>query len=311
MKTEHLKTRSPETSQEKSLQVMFEEAHNFGFIPIPLDGKRPMIQNWTKLTHDNYDGLLNFWKDRKCNVGILTGPISKIIVVDIDIADQGLETWNEWIQEFSDPLTPKVKTGSGGYHYYFLYEQERVGHFTSRSKFNNVGIDIKTNGGQVVYPGSLHPGCSGKHKCKIKNNGECEFKNISYFWIQSPKDTAIASMPDWLIQKLKIQEKEKPNIPPVSAKTTPSEKVHTKNSHQYFTEEMVSELVNKLSSTRANGYESWLYVIWSLKNLSGKSEKFLDLARNFSKKSEKFDENVFLEKWNQGNSSFNWRYTFL
>jgi hypothetical protein len=212
MKPEHLKTRSPETAQEKSLQVMFEEAHNFGFIPIPLDGKKPMIQNWTKLTHDNYDGLLNFWKDRKCNVGILTGPISKIIVVDIDIADQGLETWNKWIQEFSDPLTPKVKTGSGGYHYYFFYEQERVGHFTSRSKFNNVGIDIKTTGGQVVYPGSLHPGCSGKHKCKIENDGECLWcKSLSIsckFEIRTIIEPVLTNLIQLLQKQKQIQKKK-------------------------------------------------------------------------------------------------------
>ncbi len=78
-------------------------------------------------------------------------------MLDIDVKDSGLSTWNELLKEHEEPYTVKVKTGSGGLHYYFKYNEKLK--LTSSSKVIkinniNIGIDIKTNGGYVIIPGS-------------------------------------------------------------------------------------------------------------------------------------------------------------
>ena len=55
----------------------------------------------------------------KYNVGIPTGETNDIVVIDIDIKDDGLKEWQTYTAEFGEPITPTVKTPSGGYHYYF------------------------------------------------------------------------------------------------------------------------------------------------------------------------------------------------
>lgn len=181
-------TTSPQTivieivKREEEINSPIEEAICYGFIPVPLHGKRPKLPNWTARTHE--EARTGFAPGD--NVGVLTGPPSNILVVDVDLQQRGLEVWNSWISAHGDPQTPCVKTGSGGRHYYFKYQDG----FKSASKVVKigdevVGIDIKTTGGQVVYPGSIHPDSGRK-----------------YEWIRSPADVAIQPIPIWLLHKL-------------------------------------------------------------------------------------------------------------
>ena len=134
-----------------------------GFIPIPLKGKVPLLKNWQNTTKENM--LPNFTEGIRMgadNVGIVTGPASGIIVVDIDnkIVEgtqmTGVDIWNQVMGLLNlDVKTYTVMTGSGGYHFYFRYEGDAV---TLRSApISRHSVDIKTLGGQVVAPGSTHP----------------------------------------------------------------------------------------------------------------------------------------------------------
>ena len=86
------------------------------------------------------------WKDisssipieKSNNVAILTGQKNNITIVDIDVKNDGLKKWNELIDINGDIVTPKVKTGSGGYHYYFSYNAN----ITTTTNVQNCGIDI-------------------------------------------------------------------------------------------------------------------------------------------------------------------------
>ena len=90
------------------------------------------------------------------NVGVPTGDVNNILVVDIDIKDDGLTEWKENMKEHGEPITLTVKTPSGGYHYYFknTSENELIKYLTTRTKYRGVGIDIRNNGGYVVAPPS-------------------------------------------------------------------------------------------------------------------------------------------------------------
>jgi Bifunctional DNA primase/polymerase, N-terminal len=88
------------------------------------------------------------------NIGIATGQVSNLTIVDIDPRHSGHLTLDALIAEHGDlPATAAVATGSGGVHYYFR-------HVFTAVKGNNAlgpGIDIKSNGGFILAPPSIHP----------------------------------------------------------------------------------------------------------------------------------------------------------
>ena len=115
------------------------------FLIHPCDGKKPITKNWNNLSKSVK--IINNY-----NTGIITGKVSNITIVDIDIKDNGLETWNKLINEFGDINTVKVKTPSGGLHYYFKYNDQIKKNIT---KLNEIGIDIKNDGGNIISPPSI------------------------------------------------------------------------------------------------------------------------------------------------------------
>ena len=162
-------------------------AHDLNLVPIPLVGKNPNFNNWPKVTKDeSYDIIVDRFINgtNYNNIGIICGKTSGIVVLDIDTQEEGLTTWNKLIAKYTEPKTLKVITGKGGYHYYFKYD-DRTEMLIKRSKYlvdgKHVGIDIETNGGQVVFPGSIHPDTK------------------RYYEFASDTAILIADMPDWLL----------------------------------------------------------------------------------------------------------------
>ena len=152
--------------------------NQFKLITIPLipKEKRPYIKEWQKIKKS---------KPIKSgeNIGLLVGKINKIIVVDIDKVDDGMKIWKKWIKVHGDIDTPVVKTGNG-LHFYFKYDKDIKSSLKIKINDNRIGIDIKSDGGQVVIPPSIHP------------NGK------KYKWIKSLEDYPIIIMPKWLKYKL-------------------------------------------------------------------------------------------------------------
>ena len=59
-------------------------------------------------------------KGRRYNHAIITGPVNNIIVLDADVKDRGIETWNKFKHLFNfETLT--AQTMNGGLRYYFNY----------------------------------------------------------------------------------------------------------------------------------------------------------------------------------------------
>jgi Bifunctional DNA primase/polymerase, N-terminal/Primase C terminal 1 (PriCT-1) len=108
-------------------------------------------------------------------VGIVTGPVSGILVLDVD----GPEGEDE-VKKHGHPITPMVRTASGGLHLYFRHPEVEV-----RTGIRvAAGLDVKASGGYVVAPPSV--GSNGKR----------------YEWIISLNDAQPADPPDWLMQLL-------------------------------------------------------------------------------------------------------------
>jgi hypothetical protein len=128
-------------------------------------GKHPKV-TWranqtTRLTADELRKLLA--DPKTTNVGIVTGPISGIMVLDID-GEEGLKSLKDAgfpLESFPD--TPTVRTGGGGLHLYFRYPKEDQIK-TQAGVLHKV--DIRAQGGFVVAPPSLHK--SGKRYAWLK-----------------------------------------------------------------------------------------------------------------------------------------------
>src|SRR3990167_8451424 len=117
-------------------------------IPVSRD-KKPLLK-WEEFqkrlaTPEEIKGWFTRWTD--ANLGIVTGTISNLAVVDIE---KGGKT--DWLPQ----NTAIVKTGGGGFHYYFRYPPEGV---KNAARIRDL-TDIRGGGGFVVAPQSLH--ASGK-----------------------------------------------------------------------------------------------------------------------------------------------------
>jgi hypothetical protein len=122
-------------------------------------GKHPKV-TWranqtTRLTADELRKSLA--DPKTTNVGIVTGPVSGIMVLDID-GEEGLKSLKDAGYPFeSFPITPTVKTGGGGLHLYFRYPE---GDPIKTQAGILHKVDIRAQGGFVVAPPSMHK--SGK-----------------------------------------------------------------------------------------------------------------------------------------------------
>ena len=83
---------------------------------------------------------------------------NNLIILDIDVKDDGIIEWNEYTSKHIDPFTVLEKTPSGGLHYYFIhndptYSEEHnnlISQLKQKNKYRGKGIDIKINSGYAV-----------------------------------------------------------------------------------------------------------------------------------------------------------------
>ncbi len=115
------------------------------------------------------------------NVGIVTGAVSNLVVLDIDPLHGGNYSLRDLEQRHGAlPITVQAITGGGGRHVYFAFPLCRLSNRAGLAP----GLDLRAEGGVVVAPPSIHP--SGK----------------DYAWPpgRGPEECAVASMPPWLLR---------------------------------------------------------------------------------------------------------------
>lgn len=123
------------------------------------------------------------------NVGLATGALSGIFVLDIDVKEgaPGAISLASLEDAHGKLDTLMCRTWSGGTHYYFWY----VPGIGSRAGVWP-GIDVRSDGGYVIIPPSIING-----------------KSYSWLDVDAPKSEHIKQAPDWLIAAL-VQKKELP-----------------------------------------------------------------------------------------------------
>lgn len=121
---------------------------NLKFCRIQKGTKRPFEKDWTNKGY-SYDEISKFFP--KENYGVLCGP-GDLAVIDcdheemVDIAKKHL------------PKTFTVKTGSGGFHYYyFIPGMEKKIIINKDDKLKTHLGEVQSKGTQIVGPNCLHP----------------------------------------------------------------------------------------------------------------------------------------------------------
>ena len=126
-----------------------------GFSVIPLRPKRKeALVTWKKYQqHRATETQINSWweKTPRANVGIVTGGVSGIVVIDCD----STEACKRFIRDYPEAeSTRQARTGKGK-HFYF--EWARGIRNKAGSTALGQGIDVRSDGGYVVAAPSIHP----------------------------------------------------------------------------------------------------------------------------------------------------------
>jgi len=132
----------------------FRRMADAGLTLIPLEGKAPKLEGWTTRTFIN-DDTIDQARRHGWNLGVrLT---AEHLVLDVDPRNGGTESLARLSQALGIDLpswTPATRTGSGGLH---LWMRKPADMKVAGKIKGYPGIDIKSVGGQVVAPGSIHP----------------------------------------------------------------------------------------------------------------------------------------------------------
>lgn len=126
---------------------------------IPLDGKKPRGRWKRYQTQRSESAQHKVWwgSGRTPNIGIVTGPVSGLAVVDVD-GPEGKESLKQAGITLPDTVT--VETGGGGWHYYYRYPESGVKTGTNILPH----VDIRAEGGIVAAPPSVHPETGKKYR---------------------------------------------------------------------------------------------------------------------------------------------------
>jgi Bifunctional DNA primase/polymerase, N-terminal/Primase C terminal 1 (PriCT-1) len=160
----------------------------WSIIPIKPGDKRPLVR-WEEFQRrysgeEEAHGWFRAWPD--AGIGIVTGAISGLVVIDVDIRHGGDVSLEALERENGQlPATVECLTGGGGRHLYFAHSGGLI-----RNKAGlTPGVDLRGDGGYVVAPPSLH------------------LSGVRYVWAadRNPGSMPIAPLPDW-VQRRALDE---------------------------------------------------------------------------------------------------------
>ncbi len=155
-------------------------------MPLRPRDKRPLIP-WTHLqtsrpSENDIDEWFERWPD--ANIGIVTGEISNLVVLDVDPKHGGDAALAHLEQRYRPlPITIEAITGGGGWHFYFAHPSFLIRNRAGLAQ----GIDLRGDGGYIVAPPSIHPG------------------GRPYAWAagRGPDEVDLAPFPRWLAAPLR------------------------------------------------------------------------------------------------------------
>jgi Bifunctional DNA primase/polymerase, N-terminal/CHC2 zinc finger len=155
-----------------------------GATACPSLGKHPRVP-WERfsLRRPDPDQVHRWWaRWPTANLGVVTGVLSGLVVVDVDPRAGGDDALADLeARHGAFPDTVECLSGGGGMHLYFRHPGPHV-----RSGPVAAGIDVKADGGVVVAPPSVHR------------------SGVRYVWEfgASPDEHELADLPAWLADRV-------------------------------------------------------------------------------------------------------------
>jgi putative DNA primase/helicase len=143
-------------------------------------GKHPRTANGFLNSSSSPDQIRQWWtRWSNANIGVCTGKINHICVLDVDPRHDGDKSLKNLELKYGKlPSTFTVRTGGGGFHFYFSrWTGPKIKSISNALGDEYPGLDTKGEGGYTVGPGSLH--LSGR-RYEIIN------------------DVTLVDMPEWL-----------------------------------------------------------------------------------------------------------------
>lgn len=158
-------------------------------LPMRPGGKAPLIPWLERQEAPADEAEIRRWFDRwpRANLGLVTGAVSGVVVLDVDPAHGGEASLAALEEEHGAlPRTVEARTGGGGRHVYFAHPGGTV---PNRVGLRD-GLDIRGDGGCVVLPPSVHPS-GGRYRWREGHR---------------PGELDTASLPHWLAAMLDRRE---------------------------------------------------------------------------------------------------------
>ena len=263
--------------KDAELAKVFSPIDNLQKIKIKHGAKEPFESGWRTDPNTYYKNI----DMTRYNAGFLCGEVNNIMVLDVDVKDDGVGAMVQYFQEFGKFNTFTVRTPHGGYHYYFNYKSKdnNDNYLKNGTKFRGVGLDFKTEGGYVLAPGSC---VDGKYYKVINQTKIIDMPNDLLTWLLAFKaDTT----------KTQKEKKEKKVVPSVD------------DCEYDITDEQFVNILNQLDQTYLNNYSDWLRVTTVCKH----HDKF-DIWDEWSKKSDNYDKNKNMAIWNSNKGAIDINY---
>jgi P4 family phage/plasmid primase-like protien len=157
-------------------------------------GKHPRTQNGVKDATADKAVITKWWGQwPNANIGIATGKVSKILVIDVDARHGGRETLEKLRKKLGRwTKTVSARTGGGGRHYIFAYPDIAIRSDTN-GKLLGPGLDVLSDGNYFIASNSRH--ILGKR----------------YSWVEerSPHEMEPAELPKAWLDLLQFQGAQK------------------------------------------------------------------------------------------------------
>lgn len=145
-------TRRPNPSRDAALALL---ALGWSVVPVAARGKRPIVPWTVYQSRPPQASEIDTWfaGPRLLNVGVVTGAISNLIVIDVDAQHDGPRSLARLERELGKlPDAVEATTGGGGRHLYFAHPGGTLHNHVGIAP----GIDVRGDGGCIVAPPSLH-----------------------------------------------------------------------------------------------------------------------------------------------------------
>ncbi len=243
-----------------------------------------MPTGWQKFTSE--DSTKHILTDKYNGVAMVTGSVSNIIVIDID----NIKHWKQFLAENKkkEPKTVKAKTGSGGYHLYFKYDEKYKDIKSNTCCFGKkYDIDCRTNGGCIIMPPTNYFN---------KNTNE----NACYKWIRSIANNEPANFPKWMADLILKPKKEEITTLQLQLSDEDVAVMWSPNEEEFIEDidcetDEIEELISMLSDDRRNDYQQWIDVGICIYNIT--KSYGLDIWRSWSQLSPKYVTNDCDTRW--------------